>query len=118
MAVFKCIATYGSKPYTSFVTLYDDIDPVQLTVIASEGNVFKNAVGANKTVTVTAMRNGLPMDISSGYECRWILRKDDGSIDGTFVDSGKSYRVGNPLTVTPAQVTNVANLVVELWTTT
>ena len=116
MTSFKCIAVYGGKSYSDVVTIVDQSDPIQVTLISAEGNVFRNGEGT-KNITAKVYQAGAELDeAGTTYEYRWTLRKEDGTVDSTFVDSGKTYKTGKTLTVPSTSVTNIGNLVLELWT--
>lgn len=116
MSSFKCIATYNSKDYADVVTIVDQSDPIQVVPISAEGTVFRNGEGT-KHITAKVYQAGVEIDTNGTvYEYRWFLRKEDGTIDTTFVDAGKTYKTGKTLTVGSGDVTNIGNLVLELWT--
>jgi hypothetical protein len=120
MTSFKCIAVYGGKSYADVVTIIDQSDPVQVVLFSAEGTVYRNGEG-EKNITAKVYRAGLELDSSlvpgeQIYEYRWTLRNEAGVVDTVFVDSGKSYKTGKVLTVPASVVTNIGNLVLELWT--
>lgn len=118
MSSFKCTATYNSSDFSDVVTVVDQSDPIQTTLIAAEGTVFRNGQGT-KNITAKVYQGGAEIDVAgTTYEYRWYLRDQAGvlSTDVTFVDTGKDYKTGKTIAVLPSQVTNIGNLTLELWT--
>jgi hypothetical protein len=120
---FKCVATYSSKSYEDTITLLDYSDPIVISLIPAEGNIFRNSVGTKNVTCKVFKANVGEIDTSAVpaeqiYEYRWFLNNADGTpnTDATFVDSGKTYKTGKTIQVLEGHVTGTANLSCELWT--
>lgn len=113
---FKCVATYGGKNYEDVATVVDQTDPIQAVLIAAEGTVFKNGVGT-KNVTAKLYQAGSEVD-SGGttYDYKWYMRNAAGTVDPDFGGTGINFKTGKTISVPASQVTNIGNLVIEVWT--
>ena len=60
-ASFRCVATYGGKPYTQYYSLIDASDPIQVSVFSSIGEQIINKQGAG-ALYVRVMRNETELD--------------------------------------------------------
>ncbi len=100
MDTYKCIASYSSKTYTDMITVQDQSDPIQLTLIADTGTAFKNGLGANKNITCHVYQAGNELDTNGTlYTYEWTMRDANGNVDPTFVD----FTIANP----SAQASNI-----------
>ena len=118
MTSFKCVATFSSRTVSDVLTVVDQSDPIQITIISAQGNVFRNGVG-NKNITAKVYQGGTEIDQDgSTYEYRWFLYNESGALStpATFVDTGKNHKTGKSIVVLDTHVTNIGNLVLELWT--
>lgn len=110
MTSFICVATYNTKTYKDVATIIDQSDPLQLVIFSPEGTVFKNGQG-EKNPIAKVYQGGVEIDVSGTiYDYKWSLRKENGTVDGTFAMTGKTIKV------TPDKVDNIANLNCDLWT--
>jgi hypothetical protein len=57
----KCIASYSSKTYTAYQSVYDKTDIFQITVLSTLGDKLVNSVGTGIIYT-KVLRNGEPYD--------------------------------------------------------
>ena len=60
-ASYKCTATYKTKPYDAYYSVFDFDDPIQVAVISSVGTQFVNGVGAG-AIYVKVTQNGQEID--------------------------------------------------------
>lgn len=110
MTSFICVATYSSKTYKDVATIIDQSDPIQLVLFCPEGTVFKNGQG-EKNPIAKVYQGGTEIDTNGTiYDYKWSLRKNDGTVDGTFAMTGKTIKV------TADKVDNIGNLICDLWT--
>lgn len=113
---FKCVMTYASKTYEDVVTVADQTDPIQAVPISAEGTVFKNGVGT-KNVTGKLYQSGAEIDVAGTiYDYKWFMRDEAGAIDPNFGGVGINSMTGKTIVVDSAKVTNIGNLVLEVWT--
>lgn len=85
------------------VTLVDQSDPVQVSIVSTGGDVFKNSTGST-TLTAKLYRNGTELD-SGGttYTYTWSIYDKDGNAS-TF-NGGASSKTGKSITVGDLDVT-------------
>jgi hypothetical protein len=89
----KCAATYSGGTYYDTTSVIDQSDPIQLTLIADSGTVFKNGTGSSKNVTCHVYQAGTELDSGgSTYQYHWNMYKQDGTLDTTFCD----YTITDP----------------------
>lgn len=60
-ASFRCTASYNSKPYVAYFSVFDKTDPIQVAVISSVGNQLVNGIGSG-ALYVKVTRNGQEVD--------------------------------------------------------
>ena len=59
--LFKCEVTVDGGRYVDSIVIYDITDPIQMSVLSSNGEVFKNGTGTTN-LTCKLWRNGEPLD--------------------------------------------------------
>lgn len=121
IAVYKCQikdTDSASNTYNQFfydtVTVVDQSDLIQLSIVSSGGDVFKNGVGST-TLTAKVFRSGT--EITANYAAanfKWYRYDKDGTLDPNFGGAGVSFKTGKTLSVGDADVTVKATFVVEL----
>lgn len=114
-SVFKCIikdtdaasGTYNQK-FEDVISLIDNSDPIQISVLSSGGDVFKNGQG-NSTLTARLFRAGEEIDTAgTAYVYTWTKYNNAGQLVSSFTKTGKSVEV------TSDDVDIKATFVVEL----
>lgn len=118
---FKCIIkdtdsasnTYN-QTFVDTVSFIDNSDPIQVSVLSSGGDVFKNGVGST-TLTARLFQAGNEID-SAGtkYTYRWYKYDKDGNLSTNFGGTGINYKSGKTLTVGDADVDVKATFSVEI----
>lgn len=120
-AVFKCQIkdtdstsnTYNQYFYDT-VSIVDQSDVIQVTILSSGGDIFKNGVGST-VLTAKVFRAGA--DITANYvagDFKWYRYDKDGVLDANFGGAGISYKTGLTLAVGDADVTVKGTFVVEV----
>lgn len=119
--VFKCQIkdtdsasnTYNQYFYDT-VSFIDLSDPLQVTIISSGGDVFKNGVGST-TLTAKVYQAGAEVD-SAGtkYTYKWYQYDQNGTLNANFGGTGINYKTGKTLAVGDADVTVKATFQVEI----
>lgn len=107
----------GSNTYnTTFwdvCTIADQSDPVQVSVVSSGGDVFKNGVGST-TLTAKVFRAGEEIDTAgTAYTYRWFKYDKNGDLI-TAWGGATNYKTGRTLLVGDADVDTKATFVVEV----
>ena len=111
---FKSKATFSSKAYYDTVTFIDQTDPIQVTVISSNGEIFKNGQITTK-LTAKLFQNAAEIDeAGTAYVYKWYRRDKDGNQDANFGGTGIAFKTGKSIDVTNAMVTQRATFVVEI----
>lgn len=100
--VFKCVIkdtdsasnTYNST-FADTLTFIDNSDPIQVSVLSSGGDVFKNGVGQS-TLTARLFQAGEEIDVSgTTYTYTWSKYDKNGAVVPSFSKTGKSISVGS-----------------------
>lgn len=101
-SVFKCVitdtdnasGTYNQK-FEDVISLIDNSDPIQISVLSSGGDVFKNGQGSS-SLTARLFRAGEEIDVEgSAYEYTWKKYNNAGEIVPTFNKTGKTIEVNS-----------------------
>lgn len=120
-AVFKCIVkdtdsasnTYN-QTFVDTISFIDNSDPLQITILSSGGDVFKNGVGTT-TLTAKVFQAGNEIDATgTKYTYKWYKYNKDGVLDANFGGSGISSKTGKTLSVGDADVDIKATFSVEI----
>lgn len=99
--IYKCEVTIDGGKYTDSIVIYDVTDPIQMSVLSSNGEVFKNGAGTTN-LTCKLWRNGTPLDEEgTKYAYCWHKMNKDGSedlnwaptVNGQIVSTKKSPAV-------------------------
>ena len=67
----KCTASYNSKSYDAYFSVYDKTDPIQVTVLSTLGDKLINSVGKGILYT-KVFRNGVEIDPIVTTDCGLI----------------------------------------------
>lgn len=107
----------GSNTYnTTFwdvCTIADQSDPIQVSVVSSGGDVFKNGVGST-TLTAKVFRAGVEIDAgATTYSYRWYKYDQNGDLVSGW-GGATNYKTGKTLLVGDADVAVKATFVVEV----
>lgn len=104
--------TYNQK-FQDTVTFLDQSDPIQVSVVSTGGNVFKNGVGQSE-LTAQLFRAGEEIDIDgTKYTYKWYKYDKDGNMVTDFGGS-TAFRLGKVITVTDNDVDVKATFIVEI----
>lgn len=120
-AVFKCIikdTDSSSNTYNKFfedtVTFEDKSDPIQVSIVSTGGDVFKNGVGSTN-LTAKLFRAGAEIDTGgSGYTYKWFKMDKDGVIDPNFDGTGVNFKTGKSIGIGSGDVNVKATFIVEI----
>lgn len=114
-SVFKCIikdtdsasGTYN-QTFDDVISLIDNSDPIQISILSSGGDVFKNGQGSS-TLTARLFRAGEEIDTAgTAYVYTWKKYNNAGELVPSFSKTGKS------VVVTSDDVDIKATFVIEL----
>lgn len=75
--MFSCRVTIDGATYIDSIVIYDVSDPIQGTVLSSNGEVFKNGLGSTN-LTFSLWRNGSPLD-EPGTQFAYCWHKYDNT---------------------------------------
>ncbi len=75
---FKCVATYNSKTYEAYFSVYDKTDPLQIVVLSTLGDKIINSVGKGILYT-NVYRNGEIVDKIKTTACGTTLPSSDNT---------------------------------------
>ncbi len=104
----------GKEVAKTEATLVNLVEPIELQVRASNGNVFKNGA-INTKLTATVWRGGKEIDQDgSMYTYIWT-KTDDGEPDANFGGQGNQYKVGKTISVTASNVSDKAVFTCEVF---
>lgn len=115
---FKIKATYAGKSYVDTVILYDQTDPIMVTVDSSNGTIFKN--GSVKSEMLCRLyQNGEEIDerlasttVGYDYVYKWYKYKMDGVQDMAFGTAG--VMLGKWINITDKDIFQKATFKVEV----
>jgi len=119
--VFKCVitdtdsasTTYNSK-FVDTVTIADQSDPIQCTVVSSGGEVFKNGSGSS-TLTAKLFQAGAEIDAAgTKYTYKWYKYNNSGTLVTDWGGVGVNYKTGKTLPIGGADVDIKATFNVEV----
>lgn len=120
-AVFKCLITdtdsasptYNQK-FVDTVTIVDQSDPIQVSIISTGGNIFKNGIGQT-TLSALLFQAGEEIDKAGTlYSYKWFKYKENGQLDTNFGGTSISYKTGKNLSVGDSDVDIKATFRVEV----
>lgn len=100
------------------ITILDTSDPIQVLIVPSNGNIFKNGSGA-KLLMCTLIRGTEEIDIDLSklnYDYKWYKYDKDGNKVADFGGKGIDFKSGKALTVTSAEVDSMATFDVVVST--
>lgn len=117
-AVLKCIAkdtdsasaTYN-KTFIDAASFIDNSDPIQIQIISTGGDIFKNGQGST-VLTALVYQAGVEIDVDGKGTYTWTKYNKDGVIDTSWGTSGK--KTGKTLSVGTADVTIKATFMCEV----
>lgn len=119
--VFKCLIkdtdsasnTYN-QTFADTISFIDNSDPIQVSILSSGGDVFKNGVGST-TLTARLFQAGSEID-SAGtkYTYKWFKYDKNGTLSPNFGGTGVSHKTGKTLNVGDADVDVKATFSVEI----
>ena len=120
-SVFKVLikdTDTGSNTYnTTFVdtvSVVDQSDPIQVNVVSTGGDVFKNGAGST-SLTAKLYRAGTEIDAAgTKYTYKWYKYNKDSVLDANFGGTGVNFKTGKTLAVGDADVDVKATFVVEV----
>lgn len=106
---YKIVITDSSgNKYQDTVTVVDHSDPLQVIIISTGGNVFKNGVGTTE-LTAQLFQGDEEVDVNgTKYVYKWYKYDQNGNIDPSFNKTGKT------ITVNSSDVVNKATFVCEI----
>lgn len=115
LAVFKCVITDNNtssptkgQKFQDTVTIIDQSDPVQISIVSSGGTILQNGAGTS-TLTAKVFQAGIEVDKDGKtYSYKWSRYLKDGTKDNAWVKTGKSLVIGD------ADVDVKATFVVEI----
>ncbi len=120
-ATFKCIIkdtdsasnTYNNT-FIDTISFIDNSDPIQLSILSTGGDVFKNGIGST-VLTAKLFQAGEEID-SAGtkYTYKWFKYNKDGTLDANFGGSGINNKVGKIQNVGSADVDTKATFHCEV----
>ncbi len=117
--VFKCRVKdtdSASNTYNTYfqdtVTIADQSDPIQVSILSTGGETFKNGVGSS-TLTAKLYRAGVEIDAGgSTYTYTWSIYNKNG-VGSTF-NGGAATKTGKSITVGDLDVDVKATFVVTI----
>lgn len=119
--VFKCLIkdtdsasnTYN-QTFVDTISFIDNSDPIQVSVLSSGGDVFKNGVGST-TLTAKLFQAGNEIDAGgTKYTYKWFKYDKDGTLVSNFGGAGVNFKTGKSLNVGDADVDVKATFSVEI----
>lgn len=121
LSVFKCIikdtdATSPSYNQSFMATqaFIDQTDAIQMTVVSSGGDVFKNGNGSS-TLTAKLYQAQAEIDTAgTGYTYKWYKYDANGTLVSNFGGTGIAFKTGKSITVGGADVDIKATFVCEI----
>ena len=119
--VFKCLikdTDSASPTYNTYfadtVTVADQSDPIQCSVVSTGGDVFKNGVGSS-ILTAKLFRAGVEIDAgATEYVYKWYKYNSSGVLVTDWGGAGIDYKTGKTLSVGSADVDTKATFIVEV----
>lgn len=111
IGVFKCVitdtdSTSGTYNSTFFdtLTLVDLSDPIQLTIVSSGGDVFKNGNGST-VLTARLFQAGAEIDTAgTAYTYKWYKYNSSAQMVSGWGGTNVNYKTGKNLTVGSSDV--------------
>lgn len=105
--------TYN-QTFWETVTFVDQSDPIQVSIVSTGGDVFKNGVGST-TLTAKLFRAGEEIDTTSPYQFtyKWYKRDKNGNL-ATGWGGTTDYKTGKSITVGSSDVDTKATFVMEI----
>lgn len=118
-SVFQCLikdTDSGSNTYNNVfkdtVTIVDQSDPIQVSIVSTGGDVFKNSVGST-TLTAKLFRGGVEIDAGgTTYAYTWTIFDKNGNV--TTFNGGASSKTGKSITVGDLDVDVKSTFVVSV----
>lgn len=119
--VFKCIIkdtdsasnTYN-QTFVDTISFIDNSDPIQVSILSSGGDVFKNGVGST-TLTAKLFQAGAEIDTAgTKYTYKWFKYDKNGNLVNNFGGTGVNFKAGKTLNVGDADVDVKATFSVEV----
>lgn len=105
--------TYNTT-FMDTITLIDQSDPIQVSVVSPGGDVFKNGVGST-VLTAKLFQSGVEIDAAgTKYTYKWYQYNSAGVLNANFGGAGVSFKTGKTLAVGDADVDVKATFVVEV----
>lgn len=119
--VFKCIVKDTDTASNTFnqtfmdtVSFIDNSDPIQVSVLSSGGDVFKNGVGST-TLTARLFQAGEEIDLAgTKYTYHWFKYDKNGILSSGFGGTGINFKTGKTLTIGSSDVDVKASFSIEI----
>lgn len=103
----------NGKSFQDTVTVLDQSDPVQVSIVAPGGSVFKNGQGSTE-LTAKLFRSGEEIDPGgTTYTYKWYKYDKEGVLETGFGGSN-NYQTGKSITVGSADVATKATFICEV----
>lgn len=121
-AVFKCGVTDNDSSSSTYrkvfydtISYVDNSDPLQISILSTGGDVFKNGQG-NTTLNARIFRNGEEVDVEGSiYNYKWYKYNKEGVLDANFGGVGISNKSGKAIVVGSDDVDIKATFQVEIY---
>ena len=117
VVVYKCVITDGEgKSYFDTVTFTDLSDPIQLTIVSTGGDTFKNGNGST-TLTARLFQAGKEIDTntqSPQHVYKWYKYDKDGNLVKGYGGTNVDYKTGKTLAVSADDVDTKATFRCEV----
>lgn len=112
--VVKCLAKDTdaasatlNQMFIDIATFIDNSDPLQVEIVSTGGNIFKNGVGST-ALTAKVFQAGTEIDTAGTGTYKWSKYDKDGVLVTAYTKTGKTLSVGS------ADVATKASFVVEV----
>lgn len=107
--IFKCQVTVDGSNYTDTIVIYDVTDPIQMSILSSNGEVFKNGMGTTD-LTCKLWRNGSVLDEEgTKYAYCWHKFKNDSTEDTAWTPTLKVAASSSKKSPQVAKLTAASN---------
>lgn len=119
--VFKCVIkdidtvsnTYN-KTFDAVIVFVDQTDPIQVSVLSSGGDVFKNGDGST-VLTAKVFQAGAEIDLAgTTYSYKWYKYDKNGTMVTNWGGAGINFKTGKTLSLGGADVDVKATFSIEV----
>lgn len=115
---FMCIVTDQENvnaKYFDTISFIDASDPLQISVLSSNGLTFKRGGAGTTDLAAELFQNGVQIDAAgTKYNYVWTKHKADGTKDDAWVPTLKTPGAGNVIVITTSDIINKATFTVEV----